>query len=179
MVGVTSDGHDALHLQGQLDTGLCWCYFNGLSELALRVLTVGAARRPTRIQEWIVWRCGIFPSASDAVLYCRAHSSSDVDGGVLRLAADKVVTGSRAGQVALGHLPIIVLFELSRVMCWVPSGFAARRARRHTYIAVNNDAVHGLRAAPEPDAALCETFEVSQFVTLVEQDLPHVKFPPY
>ena len=116
MAWFVSDGHDDLHLQGQLDTGLCRCYFNGERELALRVFTVGAARRPTRIQEWIVWRCGIFPSASDAVLYCRAHSSSDVDGGVLRPITDEMEPRECAGQVALGHVFTISVLELPRVV---------------------------------------------------------------
>ena len=38
--------HDALHLEGQLDPGLCGGDPDGERELALRVLTVGAARRP-------------------------------------------------------------------------------------------------------------------------------------
>ena len=113
------------------------------------------------------------------MLYGSTHSRAHVDGGVLRPITDEMASRERAGQVALGHLPIIVLFELSRGMCWVPSGFAARRARRHTYIAVNNDAVHGLRAAPEPDAALCETLAISEFVALVEQDFFNLKLSPY
>ena len=80
------------------------------------LITVGAARRPTRIQEWIVWRCGIFPSASDAVLHRSINCGSRVDGGVLRLAADEMESRERAGQVALGHLPIIVLLELPRAV---------------------------------------------------------------
>ena len=49
MARLTSDGHDALHLQGQLDTGVCWCDINGVRELALRFVTSGTARSPTRI----------------------------------------------------------------------------------------------------------------------------------
>ena len=45
VVGPISDGHDALHLQGQLDPGLCWGYFDGERELVMCVFTVGAARR--------------------------------------------------------------------------------------------------------------------------------------
>ena len=113
------------------------------------------------------------------MLYGSTHRRSDVDGRVLRPTADEMESRERAGQVALGHLPIIVLCELPRVMCWVPRGFSARRARSHTYIAVNNDAVHGLRAAPEPDAALCETLAISQFVALVEQDFFNLKLSPH
>ena len=49
VVGILGDGHDALHLQGQLDTGLRGCYFNGVRELAVCVITSGTAGRPTRI----------------------------------------------------------------------------------------------------------------------------------
>ena len=179
VVGPISDGHDALHLQGQLDTGLRGCYTDGVRELALRVLTVGAARCSKGVSKWIVWCCSIFSSSSDAVLYGSTHRRSDVDGGVLRLTTNEMESRERAGQVALGHLPIIVLLELPRVMCRVSGGFAARRSWGHTYIAVNNDAVHGLRAAPEPDAALRQAVEVSQFVALVEQDFFNVEFSSY
>ena len=113
------------------------------------------------------------------MLHCSVNCCINLDGGVLRPTADEMVTGRRAGQVALGHVSTISVLELPRVMRRVLSGFAARRVRSHTNIAVNNDAVHGLRAAPEPDAALCETFEVSQFVALVEQDFFNLKLPPY
>ena len=83
------------------------------------------------------------------------------------------------GQVALGHVFTISVFELPRAVCRLPRGFAARRARSHTNITTDHDAVHGLRAAPEPDAALCETVEVSQFAALVEQDFFNVEFPPH
>ncbi len=179
MARVTRNRDDALHLQGQSHTGLCRCYPDGERELALRVLTVGAACGTKGVSKWIVWCCGIFPSASDAVLHRSINCGSRVDGGVLRPTADEMASRERAGQVALGHLPIIVLLELPRVVRRVSGGLAARRARRHTYIAVNNDAVHGLRAAPEPDAALRETLEVSQFVALVEQDFFNLKLSSY
>ena len=179
MVGITSDGHDALHLQGQLDTGLRGCYTDGVRELALRVLTVGAARCSKGVSKWIVWCCSIFSSSSDAVLYGSTHRRSDVDGGVLRLTTNEMESRERAGQVALGHLPIIVLLELPRVVRRVSGGLAARRAGRDPHVTTRHDAVHGLRAAPEPDAAVCETFKVSESLALVEQDLPHVKLPPY
>ena len=113
------------------------------------------------------------------MLYCSFNSRSRVDGCFLCPTADEVESRECAGQVALGHVSVVVLCELSRVMRRVSGGFAARRARSHTNIAVNNDAVHGLRAAPEPDAALCETVEVSQFAALVEQDFFNVEFPPH
>ena len=116
VVGPISDGHDALHLQGQLDTGLCGGYFNGERELAMRVFTVGAACGTKGVSKWILWRRSIFPSASDAVLHRSTHSSSDVDGGVLCVITDEMEPRERAGQVALGHLPIIVLFELPRAV---------------------------------------------------------------
>ena len=77
-------------------------------------------------------------------------------------------SSSRAGQVALGHVPIIVVFELPRLVRRVLGGFTLGRARRDPDAPINHDAVHGLRAAPEPDAALCETVAVSQFVALVQ-----------
>ena len=179
VVGPISDGHDALHLQGQLDPGLRWCDTDGERELALCVFTVGAARRVAGISKWIVWCCSIFSSSSDAVLYGSTHRRSDVDGGVLRLTTNEMESRERAGQVALGHLPIIVLLELPRVMCWFPGGFASRCFRCHTNITTDHDAVHGLRAAPEPDAALRQAVEVSQFVALVEQDFFNVEFSSY
>ena len=113
---VTRNRDDALHLQGQLDTSVCWSYTHGVGELVMCFFAFGAARRSKGVPERIVWCCSIFSSESDAVLHRGVNCGSRVDGGVLRLAADKVVTGSRAGQVALGHLPIIVLFELPRVV---------------------------------------------------------------
>ena len=102
------------------------------------------------------------------MLHRGAHRGSDVDGRVLRFVTNEMVTGRRAGQVALGHLFTISLLELSRVVRRVLGGFAARRAGRDPHVTINHDAVHGLRAAPEPDAALCETFEVSQSLALVK-----------
>ena len=40
-------------------------------------------------------------------------------------------------------------------------GFSSRCVGRDPHFTIDNDAVHGLRAAPEPDATLCETFEIS------------------
>ena len=90
MAWFVSDGHDALHLQGQLDTGLCWCDPDGERELALRVFTVGAARRVAGISKWIVWCCSIFPSSSDAVLHRSTHRRARVDGGVLCVITDEM-----------------------------------------------------------------------------------------
>ena len=45
MVGPISDGHDALHLEGEFDPGLRGRYTHGERELALCVFTVGAAGR--------------------------------------------------------------------------------------------------------------------------------------
>ena len=73
-----------------------------------------------------------------------------------------------AGQVALGHVPIISVLELPRVVRRVLGRFTLGRARRDPDAPTRHDAVHGLRAAPEPDAALRETFEVSKFVALVQ-----------
>ena len=97
-----------------------------------------------------------------------AHSGSRVDGRLLRLTTNEMESRERAGQVALGHVSVVVLFELSRAVCRVSGGFASGRAGRDPHSTTDHDAVHGLRAAPEPDAALCETFEVSQFVALVQ-----------
>ena len=124
-------------------------------------------------------RFGIFPSSSDAVLHCRAHRRARVDGCFLCLTADKVVTGRRAGQVAMGHVSTISVLELSRVMCRVPSGFASGCIRSDPDAPTDHDAVHGLRAAPEPDAALRQAVEVSQFVALVEQDFFNLKLSSY
>ena len=113
------------------------------------------------------------------MLHCSFNSGARVDGGVLRPTADEMESRERAGQVALGHVSTISVLELPRVVRRVSGGFASRRVRSHTNIAVNNDAVHGLRAAPEPDAALRETVEVSQFVALVEQDFFNPEFSSY
>ena len=179
MAWFVSDGHDALHLQGQLDTGLCWCDPDGVGELALCVFTVGAARRSKGVSKWQLWRRSIFPSSRDAVLYCSINCGSRVDGGVLRPIANEMESRERAGQVALGHFFTISVLELPRVVRRVPSGFASRCIRSDPDVTTDHDAVHGLRAAPEPDAALCETVEVSQFVALVEQDFFNVELPPY
>ena len=168
MVGTPRDGHDALHLQGEFDTGLCWCYFNGVGELALCVFTSGTACGTKGVPERIVWRFGIFPSASDAVLYGSTHRRSDVDGSILRPTADEMESRECTRYMVVGHLPIIVVLELPRVMWWVSGRFSSGCCRSDTNIAVNNDAVHGLRAAPEPDAALRQAVEVSQFVALVQ-----------
>ena len=77
-------------------------------------------------------------------------------------------SSSRAGQVALGHVPIIVVLELPRVMCGLSGGFTLGRPRSDPDAPTNHDAVHGLRAAPEPDAALRQAVAVSQFVALVQ-----------
>ena len=102
------------------------------------------------------------------MLHRSTHRSSSVDGGVLCATADKMVTGSRAGQVALGHVFIVIMLELSRVVRRILGGFSSRCIRSDTDTPTHHDAVHGLRAAPEPDAALCEAVEVSQFVALVQ-----------
>ena len=113
------------------------------------------------------------------MLHRGVNCGSRVDGRVLHPITNKMESSSRAGQVALGHVFTISMLELPRVVRRLFSGFTLGRAGRDPDAPTRHDAVHGLRAAPEPDAALCETFEVSQFVTLVEQDLPHVKLPSY
>ena len=168
MVGPISDGHDALHLQGQLDTGLCGRYFNGIGQLVMCLITAGAARRPTRIQKWELRRRTVFSSESDFMLYCSTHRGSRVDGRLLHPITNEMESRKCAGQVALGHLFTISMLELPRVVRRVPGGLAARRARCDPDVTINHDAVHGLRAAPEPDAALRETFEIPEFVALVQ-----------
>ena len=102
------------------------------------------------------------------MLHRGVNCRSRVDGGVLHPITNKMESSSRAGQVALGHVFVVLLFKFSGFMRRVFGGLAARRAGRDPDAPTNHDAVHGLRAAPEPDAALCETFEVSQFVALVQ-----------
>ena len=143
------------------------------------LITSGTARRSKGVPERIVWCCSIFSSESDAVLHRGVNCGSRVDGCILHPITDKMEPRSRAGQVALGHVFTIIMFELPGFMRRVPGGLAARRARRDPDVTINHDAVHGLRAAPEPDAALCETLEVSQFITLVEQDFFNLKLSPY
>ena len=113
------------------------------------------------------------------MLHRGVNCGSRVDGRVLHPITNKMESSSRAGQVALGHVFTIILLELPRAVRRLLGGLSSRCIRSDPDVTTRHDAVHGLRAAPEPDAALCETVEVSQFVALVEQDLPHVKFPPY
>ena len=168
MARVTRNRDDALHLQGQLDTSLRGGDTDGVGELALCFFTTGTARRFEGVSERILWRRSVFPSESDAVLYGSTDCRSRVDGGLLHPITDEMVTGRRAGQVALGHVPIIIVLELSRAVRRVPGGLALGRAGRDTDVTISHDAVHGLRAAPEPDAALRQAVEVSQFVALVQ-----------
>ena len=168
VVGTPRDWHDALHLQGEFDTGVCRCDTDGVRELALRFITAGTAGGTKGVSKWILWRCSIFLSESDAVLHRGVNCGPRVDGGLLHPITNEMVTGRRAGQVALGHVSIVFLFELSRAVRRVPGGLAARRARCDPDVTINHDAVHGLRAAPEPDATLRQAVEVSQFVTLVQ-----------
>ena len=179
VVGTLSDGHDALHLQGQLDTSVCWCYTDGVRELALCFFTSGTTCGTKGVPERVVWCCAVFFSESDVVLHRSFNCGPRVHGRLLHPITDKMESRKCTGQVALGHVPIIVVLELFGFMRRVPGGLAARRAGRDPDAPTNHDAVHGLRAAPEPDAALRETVAVSQFVALVEQDLPHVKLPPH
>ena len=102
------------------------------------------------------------------MLYCSFNSGSRVDGRLLRATTNEMESRERAGQVALGHLSSECVLELPRAMCWFPSGLAARRIRGDPDVTTDHDAVHGLRAAPEPDAALRQAVEVSQFVALVQ-----------
>ena len=165
---VTRNRDDALHLQGQLDTSVCRGDTDGLRELAMCLITSGTARRSKGVPERIVWCCSIFSSESDAVLHRGVNCGSRVDGGLLHPITNEMESRKRAGQVALGHVFTIIMFELPGVVRRLFSGLAARRAGRDPDAPTRHDAVHGLRAAPEPDAALCETFEVSQFVALVQ-----------
>ena len=57
---VARNRDDALHLQGQLDTSVCWSYTHGVGELVMCFSTSGTARSPTRIQKWELWRRSIF-----------------------------------------------------------------------------------------------------------------------
>ena len=102
------------------------------------------------------------------MLYGSTHRRARVDGGVLRPTADEMESRERAGQVALGHLFTISMLELPRVVRRVLGGLTLGRAGSDPDAPTRHDAVHGLRAAPEPDATVCETFEVSQFVALVK-----------
>ena len=168
VVGTPRDGHDALHLQGQLDTSVCWSYTHGVGELALCFSTFGAARCSKGVSKWIVWYCTVFLSESDFMLYCSTHRGSRVDGRLLHPITNEMESRKCAGQVALGHVFTIIMFELPGVVRRLFSGFTLGRAGRDPDAPTRHDAVHGLRAAPEPDAALRETFEVSKFVALVQ-----------
>ena len=132
------------------------------------LITSGTARRSKGVSKWIVWRCSVFSSESDAVLHRSTDCGSRVDGGVLYFVTNKMESSSRAGQVALGHLFTISMLELPRVVRRVLGGLTLGRAGSDPDAPTRHDAVHGLRAAPEPDATVCETFEVSQFVALVK-----------
>ena len=176
---VTRNRDDALHLQGQLDTSVCWSYTHGVGELVMCFITSGAARCSKGVSKWIVWYCTVFLSESDFMLYCSTHRGSRVDGRLLHPITNEMESRSRAGQVALGHLFTISVLELPGVVRRVPGGLAARRARRDPDVTTRHDAVHGLRAAPEPDAALCQAVAVSQFVALVEQDFFNLKLSSY
>ena len=165
---VTRNRDDALHLQGQLDTSVCWSYTHGVGELVMCFSTFGAARRSKGVSKWIVWYCTVFLSESDFMLYGSFNCGSRVDGGLLHPITNEMESRKRAGQVALGHVFTIIMFELPGVVRRLFSGFTLGRAGRDPDAPTRHDAVHGLRAAPEPDAALRETFEVSQFVALVQ-----------
>ena len=165
---VTRNRDDALHLQGQLDTSVCWSYTHGVGELVMCFSTFGAARCSKGVSKWIVWYCTLFLSESDAVLHRSFNCGPRVDGRLLHPITNEMESRKCAGQVALGHVPTISMLELPRVVRRVPGGLAARRARCDPDVTINHDAVHGLRAAPEPDAALRQAVEVSQFVALVQ-----------
>ena len=165
---VTRNRDDALHLQGQLDTSVCWSYTHGVGELVMCFSTFGAARCSKGVSKWIVWYCTVFLSESDFMLYCSTHRGSRVDGRLLHPITNEMESRKCAGQVALGHVFTIIMFELPGVVRRLFSGFTLGRAGRDPDAPTRHDAVHGLRAAPEPDAALRETFEVSQFVALVQ-----------
>ena len=168
MVGTPRDGHDALHLQGQLDTSVCWSYTHGVGELVMCFSTFGAARCSKGVSKWIVWYCTVFLSESDFMLYGSFNCGSRVDGRLLHPITNEMESRKCAGQVALGHVFTIIMFELPGVVRRLFSGLAARRAGRDPDAPTRHDAVHGLRAAPEPDAALRQTFEVSESLTLVQ-----------
>ena len=102
------------------------------------------------------------------MLYCSTHRGSRVDGRLLHPITNEMESRKCAGQVALGHVFTIIMFELPGVVRRLFSGFTLGRAGRDPDAPTRHDAVHGLRAAPEPDAALRETLEVSQFVALVQ-----------
>ena len=102
------------------------------------------------------------------MLHRSVNCRSRVDGRILHPITDKMESRKCTGQVALGHVPIIVVLELSRVVRRVPGGFTLGRAGRDPDVTITHDAVHGLRAAPEPDATLRETLEVSQSLALVQ-----------
>ena len=131
------------------------------------LITSGTARRSKGVPERIVWCCSIFSSESDAVLHRGVNCGSRVDGCILHPITDKMEPRSRAGQVALGHVFTIIMFELPGVVRRLFSGFTLGRAGRDPDAPTRHDAVHGLRAAPEPDATVCETFTISKFVALV------------
>ena len=101
------------------------------------------------------------------MLHRSFNSSSRVDGRILHPITNEMVSRRRAGQVALGHVFTLIVLELFGFVRRVLGGLALGRARRDTDAPTNHDAVHGLRAAPEPDAALCETFEIPESLTLV------------
>ena len=117
---------------GLLATGMTPCISKGnLIQVYAGAILMASANwlcvslpleRPVVLREYrngILWRFGIFFGSSDAVLYCSTHRRSDVDGSILRPTADEMASRECAGQVALGHLFTISLFELPRVMCWL------------------------------------------------------------
>ena len=165
---VTRNRDDALHLQGQLDTSVCWSYTHGVGELVMCFSTFGAARRSKGVSKWIVWYCTVFLSESDFMLYCSTHRGSRVDGRLLHPITNEMESRKCAGQVALGHVFTLSVLELPRVVRRFLSRFASRCIRSDPDAPTHHDAVHGLRAAPEPDAALRETFEIPEFVALVQ-----------
>ena len=113
------------------------------------------------------------------MLHRGAHSSSHVDGRLLRPITNKMESRKCAGQVALGHVFVVFLFKFSGAVRRILGGFSSRCVGRDPHFTIDNDAVHGLRAAPEPDAALRQAAAVPEFITLVEQDLSHVEFSSY
>ena len=115
---VARNRDDALHLQGQLDTSVCWSYTHGVGELVMCFSTFGAARCSKGVSKWIVWYCTVFLSESDFMLYCSTHRGSRVDGRLLHPITNEMESRSRAGQVALGHLFTIIMFQFSRAVCW-------------------------------------------------------------
>ena len=102
------------------------------------------------------------------MLHRGVNCGSRVDGRILHPITNKMESRKCAGQVALGHVFTIIMFELPGVVRRLFSGFTLGRAGRDPDAPTRHDAVHGLRAAPEPDAALRETFEVSQPLALVQ-----------